>query len=176
MPPALAQSDDDRETAASDGPLVTKARRQSTRSNGASIINGTERRTRANAAKPERALALASANGPDGELNNGDEEEEEEEYEDGDSEDEETAGFLSKPKLPPHQFASRSLFEIVGKYACCEVSVESQLLFVSTEVIRMLRYYLQNFFPLPTLISILSINEMLYGKVSTAPEIPGTPS
>ncbi|KAI9878155.1 MAG: hypothetical protein M1830_001762 [Pleopsidium flavum] len=124
MPPALAPSDDDRETANSNGLSVTNARRLSTRSTGhsrESFTNDTARKTRANTAltsKPETALALASANVPDDELNNDndDEEEEEEDYEDGDSEDEETSGFLSKPKLPPHQFASRSLFDIVQNF------------------------------------------------------------
>lgn len=85
--------------------------------------NGIERRTRAKAAlptRPEVALTQGGADGPNGGPDNDqeDEEGEEEEYEDDDSEDGDTSGFLSKPKLPPHQFASRSLFDITRKCTC----------------------------------------------------------
>lgn len=117
MPPALVYSDDDGD---GDGGLfAAKEYKQSTRGN---VTNGAGRTTRANTALNSKAGTALSFTAPAGDLYN-DEDDEEEEYEDDDDEtaDPDSGGFSSKPKLPSHQYASRSLADITRKYACCEI-------------------------------------------------------
>ena len=120
MPPALTYSDDD--GAGDDGLFAAKEYKPSTQGN---ISNGAGRTTRANTAsnnKPGTALALTGAAAPIGNLYN-DEDDDEEEYEDDDDDtaDPDSGSFLSKPKLPTHQYASRSLSDITRKYSCYEI-------------------------------------------------------
>lgn len=117
MPPALTYSDDDGD--GNDGLFTPKEYKQNTRVNK---TNGAGRATRANTALNSKPGTLTSATAPTGDLYN-DEDDEEEEYEDEDDEDADpdSGGFLSKPKLPAHQYASRSLSDITRKYACCEI-------------------------------------------------------
>lgn len=116
MPPALLYSDDDGE---GDDGLYTPKERKS-RARGLAT-NGAGRTTRASTAStkaPQTAPGLASVAAPTGDLYN-EEEDEEEEYEDDDDDtaDADSGGFQSKPKLPSHQHASRSLSDITRMYA-----------------------------------------------------------
>lgn len=122
MPPALMYSDDDGD--GDDGVFVQRERKFSARGNAS---NGTGRITRANTAltkAPQTALGLANAAAPASDLYN-EEDDEEEDYEDEDDDDadRDAGGFLSKPKLPSHQYASRSLTDITRKGACCKTTL-----------------------------------------------------
>ena len=112
MPPALTYSGDDGEE--DDGTFAPKEYKLNIRGN---MTNGAGRTTRAKTAsrsKPATAMSLTGANAPTGDLYNDEDDDEEEEYEDEDDEtaELESGGFLSKQKLPSHQYASRSLSDI----------------------------------------------------------------
>ncbi len=124
MPPALIPPDDGEDGADGDATFVIKEPRQSRRRNEgarkAFATNGV-RATRANTElqkNPEAAVSLAIANETNGNgyHDDDDDDEEEEEEEDNSDDDEITdpkfRGYLSKPKLPQHQSASRSLSDI----------------------------------------------------------------
>ncbi len=163
MPPALIHSDDDEDVADGDDLFVLKEPRQNRRRNeGAwkALATSGVRATRANTElqrNPEAAVSLAIANEANGNAyieDEDDEEEEEDDDDDGESANPKFRGFLSKPKLPPHRYASRSLSDITRKQI-----YRNFFDYVSSE-------YFQSCFRLPILISTQSINGTSCGKVS----------
>ena len=119
MPPALVYSDDGGD--GDDGLFAPKERKSRAQGNATNGVGRTTRASVASTKDPQTALGLASAAAGAGDLYY-DEDDEEQEYEDDDDEtaDAETGGFSSKPKLPSHEVASRSLSDIIRKHACCE--------------------------------------------------------